>query len=67
MLTAYLKSRGKRTKAMAELPNQTLVCVEGPYGKACTYEDSLPGYLVGNMDRVLLVAGGVGATFVFSR
>ncbi|KAH8585679.1 hypothetical protein B0O99DRAFT_530256 [Bisporella sp. PMI_857] len=66
MFTIYLKTRGKRTKALATLPKQTIMSVEGPYGKASTYEASLPGYLIGHADRVLLVAGGVGATFVFS-
>ena len=65
-LIAYAKIRGKRTTALSNLSKQTMLSVEGPYGKSTTYENSLPGYLMNNTNRVLLIAGGVGATFGFS-
>ena len=65
-LTAYMRKRGKRTTGLSSLPSRTVVAVEGPYGSASLYEPSLSAYLLGRSDRVLLVAGGIGATFVFS-
>lgn len=66
ILAAHLKTRGKRTHTLAKLPTQTVVSIEGPYGRAARFESSIPEYLISNTDRVLLVAGGVGATFTFS-
>ena len=65
-LTAYMRKRGKRTTGLSSLPSRTVIAVEGPYGSASLYEPSLSAYLLGQTDRILLVAGGIGATFVFS-
>ena len=65
-LTAYLRKRGKRTTGLSSLPSRTVIAVEGPYGSASLYEPSLSAYLISQTDRTLLIAGGIGATFIFS-
>ncbi|KAJ0124047.1 metalloreductase Fre8 [Diaporthe amygdali] len=60
-LEFHIKNRGARTNALRGLPEKARLAVEGPYGTGIFSEA-----LCSDTDRVLLVAGGIGATYALA-
>lgn len=59
-LNLIIRSLSGTTARLARFHEETNLMIEGPYGAAAT---SFPDFLTGGFASVLLVAGGVGATF----
>ncbi|KAL9037698.1 MAG: hypothetical protein Q9214_005583, partial [Letrouitia sp. 1 TL-2023] len=59
-LNLIIRSLSGTTARLARFHEETNLMIEGPYGAAAT---SFPDFLTAGFASVLLVAGGVGATF----